>query len=386
MLNKKDRQIIINNVRESVKNNYKNIEDFDKWTIDEINKEINKIKLEHNGDEKVVIYDESFNPERDINVNIVFEDFIGKNERLNVFNSCERADILKNDNKNINELNGIFLRKVLFNLNCFFSNFSNFNKKNINFFFIFFIDYLFLSSYNLVILLFFTLFNVGNYFVFLIYKLLLIIKYKLFKRCYLGFLNVFISLPIMLIKQILSLFKEFANMLANIFGIINSIFRIFNKNCNDTLYSSIIATPVNRNVRSNEHKNILDKINKKAKGIFEKYNLENDKFIEIFRFSKVSYKQFSSKKINNSILKEYIKALEDLEIDGILEDVKENIELDIKNKIYKKELSIKKQLTKDKNKQLLDYEKNINKHLKKIFNVTNIDSSIFSEEQLKKGL
>jgi hypothetical protein len=155
------------------------------------------------------------------------------------------------------------------------------------------------------------------------------------------------------IKNILNLFNRFFQNAENVF---DSVVKITNTNT----YSKILRNEVNRNSRSNEHKDLLNKIYKESLDIFKKLVLQSSKYLKNFRFAKMKKEVLIPENIKNQTLKEFYSELEVNEKKGI------------KRKIYKKQLI--KHLGSNLNKfgKIMDCEKNINKNLKKIIEKNNL--------------
>lgn len=148
MLNVKTRKNIINNIIKSVKKDSKNIKDLDSYIEEKIEDEYYDFKMNSSKYQKGIIYDKRFNSKKDNNISIIFDDFIGKSEKLNVYNSCDNAQLPEKSNKSVNYLNKIFYKKTLYNINCFIGNLFDFDKKK----FFYFLHYFLIIWYQYYII------------------------------------------------------------------------------------------------------------------------------------------------------------------------------------------------------------------------------------------
>ncbi len=387
MLNIKTRKDIINNVVKSVKKDSKNIKDLDSYIEEKIEDEYYDFKMNSGKYQKGVIYDKRFNSKNDNNISIIFDDFIGKSEKLNVYNSCDNAQLPEKSNKSVNYLNKIFYKKTLYNINCFIGNLFDFNKKKVLLFFTLFFDYLASILYNLFILFIFSTLNILNYLIFLLFKFCLSSKYKIFKKYNLSLLNIALFIPVEFLRFLLISIKEFANILASIFNITNKVLNTGSKIFKNNMYSSIIASRVNRNKRSNEHKNVLNEVNEKAEKIFKEYNAENTKYFDRLKFTKVTKEPLISSNMRNKTLKEYLSTMERIEIKKITKKIKKNIDKKIKKQIYKKELPLKLEVIRNKEIKVSICEKISNKYLQQVLNITaNVqDNFLQNTEKIEVG-
>ncbi len=387
MLNVKTRKNIIDNIAKSIRINFKNINDLDSYIEEKIEDEYYDFKLNSGKYQRGIIYDKRFNSKNDNDISVVFDDFIGKSDKLNVYNSCENAELPGNFNKSVNYLNKIFYKKTLYNINCFIGNLFNFDRKKIILFFTLFFNYLLSVLYNLFILIIFTTLNILNYLIFLLFKFCLSFKYKIFRKFHLSLLNILLVIPIELLRFLLISIKEFANLLANIFNITNKVLNVTGKIFKNNMYSNIIASKVNRDKRSNEHKNVLNEINEKADKIFREYNKENTKYFDHFKFTKVSKEPLLSSNMRNKAFKEYLSTLERIEIKKITKKIKNKIDKEIKKQIYKKELPLKLEIIRNKQSQISKCEKISNKYLQQVLSITaNVkDNFIQNTEEIEVG-
>lgn len=200
-------------------------------------------------------------------------------------------------------------------------------------------------------------------------------------------MNLLLIAPIGIIKFLLISIKEFANLLAGVFNIANKVLSVSNKMFKNNIYSNIITDKVNRYDRSNEHKNAMNKINKKAQDIFKEYNKENTRYFDHFKFTKPSQEVLISSNMQNKAIKDYLTTLERIEIKKITKKIKKDISKGIKKEIYSRELPLKLEIIREKSFKVSQCEKISNKYLQKMVEVTDIKENFIQQEELiEKGI
>lgn len=388
MITYKNKLFITNKILKNIEEDYLNIVDLDEYLKEKIDIIYDKLKSDTKNFEQIAIYDKKFNifenPDRDI----IFEDFLGKNQSFNTYNSTEQNSIYFHKTNKNNTVDYIFkktYKNTLYNISNFIANFYFLNKKH-------FFSLLTLNLINLFPILYYIFFtaifgiiDLFFYFLFIIMKVFIKKKYKIIKIKTLLPFKYLLNINILFLKYILMFIKGILNIINNFFNNISYIFYLFDKVSKRNIYSNILKNKLNRNKRTFEHRNVLMKINNIVKNNFYKKNVHNIQYLQQFNFLKINKEILIPENIENKIFKEYFLTLEKIEKRKIIKIIKNKVGKNIKNKIYEKEINYKLDKLKTNYDRLFDFEKKVNKHLKKIFDNNNIINSCFNKE-IKKEL
>jgi hypothetical protein len=370
MLKKEAKNKIVKNILSDIEKYSIAIDEFELYLSDRINYEYEKINTDPNNFKTMTIYSDEYDMENDTNRDLVFEDFIGKDEKLNTYNSCEQnTEYMKNNAFiNVNGLAKKYYRNTINSINNIVTSCFNIGKINILIFVVLLISNIFLVFYNFVFSILTGIINFIYYS--LLYKpikFLFFVKYILISKKNDTALDFIIDILLIIVNFLTSLLKFIMNFIKTILNLFNRFFQnvenVFDsvvKISNTSLYSRILRNNVDRNARSSEHKEVLDKIYKESLDIFKKLVLQSSKYFKNFKFAKMKKEVINSKNIKNETLKEFYFGLETIE--------KEQI----KKKIYKKQLNKHLNINSGKMSEIAECEKNINKNLKKIIEKNNI--------------
>lgn len=321
-----------------------------------INYEVDKYKEENKTDSKITLYDNVHSEAEVNNFNIVYDDYIGKNEELNVKNSYEDESLFKyKDNNKVKNIHLIFekiLNSIIFDYKMLFF----FDKKNVSISvagFIFKIISLFLKSIFLAIT---GIFDVAVYFLFKLLKKMIRLKYS---KNVLIRNNFVVFYAIEVLKFVIGLINGFFMLFNNIFINNVNIFIDYLKNTtSDFIYSKPFLNygKVDRYGKSEEQRKFLEVI-KKNRIAYLKSLLEKDKnYFADINFSQLATKTMDYKNINNKHLRKYYKRLE------------KNMKITIKNEIISERLIKKRERYERKVDNIANKLRSINNSLLKIAN------------------
>lgn len=319
MFSEQIKKDILNNIIKDMKRYSIKPSEYPIYLDSRINYEITKIKKNNDNFEQIAVYDEISDITNVNDFNIVLEDFIGKDERLNVYNSTQDPKYDKYYTNNIESktVDCLFKKNkysLIFDIYTFVTNFIVFSKKH------YIVSTVAIINSILSILFKFCsliIFGIVDLFVFGLFKLLkLCIKsrYKIKRKNKILFFiaNPFIGSVIIILKFIINTINNCCYLFNSIFNSnIEIVFNFVADAINDSLYSNnLLNAKVNRDYRSNEHKELIEKINNKSLA-FLKECLQNSKiYLQQFNFSKVSIKAANPELINNPTIKANLIELE----------------------------------------------------------------------------
>ncbi|MDR1499278.1 MAG: hypothetical protein LBS34_03250 [Rickettsiales bacterium] len=338
MLTANAKKQIIDNISKDVERYSLTIDEFDVYLNDRVDYEYNKMMKNSDNYESLALYMGKYDPAENNDKSLVFEDFIGKSEKLNVYNSCEQ-NILYVDKVvplSVNDLFRKCYKNLLSSINNFITNLYNARRKLLVLFSILFFGNLSLILYNLALFLALGIINFVYYF--LLYKsirCLFYIKFVLLcgknnnmPTLLINITLILINTLISVLKFILSLIRGILNLFGKFLHIIEDTFTFLVKTGNTGIYSKILTQKINRNERSVEHKGVLSSIYKKSHEIFKSLNVNNHKYLKNFKFLRMKKEILLPNVIENNALREFIFELEKKE------------KKDIKKILYGKEIKI----------------------------------------------
>ena len=319
MFNKKVQKNIFNAVIDDMKRYNIKPHDCSVYLDTRIDYEFNKLKKKEENYEKIVVRDEHSDTINTKNFNVVLEDFVGKDERLNVYNSILDPQFDKYYINNLEKQTANFLFKknkfsLIFDLKNFKNNFILFSIKHF-----------FLSTLSVINNIFLILLKSLSLLIFGLFDLLVLGLFKLLKCCiktkysikkYTKWLY-FLLLPltnfgIILLKFVINLINNFCYLFNNIFNNnIENIINLANNSINNITYSNYFTNAkVNRDYRSNEHKDLLENIKNKSLSTLQEYLQNSQTYLQNFKFTKLSVKLAKPELINNEKIKERLQELE----------------------------------------------------------------------------
>lgn len=222
--------------------------------------------------------------------NDVYDDFEGKDWKLNIYNSHESQDNIKyikqNNNLSVNQITKNYFFNIKQNLNdyIFINNFFNFKK--LIFFIMLNITNIFSLFMNIILFLFCFILNIGFYLVYLFYRNLFLIKIKFFKKNkILKNFEFLLNIIIFFLKTILIIVRAILNILYSLFNdIFTNINNILINETKKNIFTTILKNTINRNERSSEHKNILNEITQKSQSKIKNCLNHNLEYLKQFNF------------------------------------------------------------------------------------------------------
>ena len=319
MFNKKAQKNIFNTVIEDMKRYNIKPHDCSLYLDTRIDYEFNKLKKKEENYAKIVVHDNHIDTVNVKNFDIVLEDFVGKDERLNTYNSILDPKFDKYYTNKLEKQTANFLFKknkfsLIFDLKNFKNNFILFSIKH------FFLSILSIINSILLILL-----KSLSLLIFGLFDLIVLGLFKLLKCCiktkysikkYTKWLY-FLLLPltnfsIIILKFIINLINNFCYLFNNIFNNnIENIINLANNSINNITYSNNFTNAkVNRDYRSNEHKNLIDNIKNKSLSTLQEYLQNSQSYLQNFKFSTLSTTLAKPELINNEKIKERLKEVE----------------------------------------------------------------------------
>ena len=306
--------------------------------------------------ENIAIYDDEYNENNLNNFNVVYDDYVGKSDKLSVYNSYEDESLFKYiTNSRSDNIHFIF-EKVLFSLIYNYKMLFIFNEKNI---FISLLSFLLniisllLHSCFLVIV---GCFNIINYLLLKFLKFFVKLKHKKNRLLHNNIILICICEVLKFLTNLINGFFLLFNDLFvnNIDGFLNFI----TDTTNNTLYikSFVYNGDVDRYSKSNEQKEFLNKVKENRIEYIKSLLKENIDYFKDLKFTKLVVKKANYENINNKVLKEYFKNIEKQQKKELIRDI-------ISGRMIKK----KERLT-TKNDKFVNNIRAINNNLLKIAN------------------
>ena len=317
--------------------------EYDVFISKNIDYEFSKAIKDENSIEKTVIYDDFYNPEKEKDFSVVYDDFVGKNDALNINNSNENKKFyIYIDNNKRKNTHHIF-KKILYGIIYDYKMLNIFRKYSLFGVFISLLS-LFVKTIFLGIV---GAFDVISYYLYKLFVFLLKKRKKI------------LFLPISIVKIIINAINNICILFNNIF--INNIdgFVSFVKNTqleHSSKKNFSDNAKVDRYSKSEEQKKILARVKEKRLELLRELLSQSKDYTKNINFSRPVVKKIKSNEINNPLLKEQISELEQQQ------------KLDLKKEIISERISRKVKKVKDKNDLFVNRIESINNSLLKIAN------------------
>ena len=314
MLRSNVKKEIFDNIIEDMKKYNINPNDCSLYLDNRIDYEYSKIRKDDNNFKKFIMYDDHLKQEEVKDFSVVLDDFIGKDEKLNVYNSVDDSKYSKylsdGKSKTVNYLFKKNKNSIVFDLCNLFSYITTFRLKYC------FLQTVVMIMFTLILILLkctsLLLFGLVDFIVFILFKSLkqfirgrnmLGRKKNTVAKIFVSFFNLIIAVLKAIINTINNVFYIFNNLFNNN---VESLLNCFNKYTNEAIYfNRFFKSKVNRGNRSAEQKNLIDRIKSKSLQILNEYLANSKVYIDKFTFSKASAKSTNPEAIVNPALKEY---------------------------------------------------------------------------------
>lgn len=379
MFEKNTREKIVKNVLNNMDRYDIKLSEFPLYLDKRIDYELNKIVKDKKYFENIIIYDDKTDVLTSNNFDIVLEDFIGKNPKLNTYSSTEDNTFSKYFNENLkydNNIHNIFKKNkysVIFSFYNLLAIFSIFSKKYLLTSILSILNNIVILIVRSLSLIIFSIVDSLLYFLLKTLKFLIKLKYRLHKHAFFCIFTIIIDLLLIFLKFIINFINDtsilFNKLFNNNFEYITDFINNFTENI---VYSNkLLNDRVNRDYRSTEQKNLINKLKDESLAYLNECLSNSNQYLQDFDFYKMSNKPASPDILNNPSLKQYFTEYLNIE------------KQKIKSTIIVNRLKITDKKLKTKQNDLLNNEKNINKlSIKRI----NKNKELIRELDKKRGI
>ena len=288
MLTKETINVIKKTVLKNMKSYSVKPKEYDVFVSKNIDYEFSKAIRDENNIEKTVVYDEFYDPDKEKDFSVVYDDFIGKDDALNINNSNENENFYIYIDNNKRKNTHYVFKKILYGIIYDYKMLNIFRKYSLFGVFISLLS-LFIKTVFLGIV---GIFDVISYY---LYKLFVFLSKKKRKNI--------LFLPISIIKILINAINNICLLFNNLFinNIDGFIFFVKNTQLENSSRKNFNNAKVDRYSKSEEQKKILTRVKEKRLELLRELLSKSKNYIKNINFSKPIIKKIDSNEIKKCV-------------------------------------------------------------------------------------